>query len=69
MPSKVFSVAIVGLDAQIIEVEVDASYLDCFFACDRVNKEERFKYPSRSEGWRRTNVLRVNKMFYTYVFC
>ena len=26
MPSKVFSVAIVGLDAQIIEVEVDASY-------------------------------------------
>lgn len=26
MPSKVFSAAIVGLDAQIIEVEVDASY-------------------------------------------
>ena len=26
MPSKVFSAAIVGLDAQIIEVEVDVSY-------------------------------------------
>lgn len=26
MPSKVFSAAIIGLDAQIIEVEVDASY-------------------------------------------
>ena len=26
MPSKVFSAAVVGLDAQIIEVEVDASY-------------------------------------------
>ncbi|MBZ9571870.1 YifB family Mg chelatase-like AAA ATPase [Patescibacteria group bacterium] len=31
MPSKVFSAAIVGLDAQIIEVEVDVSYgLRCF---------------------------------------
>jgi len=26
MPSKIFSAAIVGLDAQIIEVETDASY-------------------------------------------
>lgn len=26
MPSKVFSAAIVGLDAQIVEVETDASY-------------------------------------------
>ncbi len=26
MPSKVFSAAIVGLDAQIIEVETDVSY-------------------------------------------
>lgn len=26
MPSKVFSTAIVGLDAQIIEIETDASY-------------------------------------------
>jgi magnesium chelatase family protein len=31
MPSKVFSAAIMGLDAQIIEVEVDVSYgLRCF---------------------------------------
>jgi magnesium chelatase family protein len=31
MPSKVFSAAIIGLDAQIIEVEVDVSYgLRCF---------------------------------------
>lgn len=26
MPSKVFSAAVVGLDVQIIEVEIDASY-------------------------------------------
>jgi len=26
MPSKVYSAAIVGLDAQVIEVEVDVSY-------------------------------------------
>lgn len=26
MPSKVFSAAIVGLDAQIIEIETDVSY-------------------------------------------
>jgi len=31
MPSKDFSAAVVGLDAQIIEVEVDVSYgLRCF---------------------------------------
>ena len=31
MPSKVFSAAIVGLDAQIIEIETDVSYgLRCF---------------------------------------
>lgn len=38
MPSKVFSVAIVGLDAQIIEVETDALYGLRHFEYQRIPK-------------------------------
>ncbi len=57
MPSKVFSTAIVGLDAQIIEVETDVSYgLRCFTIVGLPNKaieesKERIGSALKSSGF------------------